>query len=158
MQIIEKKIADLKPYGRNPRKNEQAVEAVAASIREFGFKVPLVITEKGEVVAGHTRLKAAHEIGLDSVPCVVADDLTPSQIKAFRLADNKVSELAGWDFDMLALELEDITDIAMEQFGFGELASPNMDLDGMFSDAPPKDEEEAKQIKCPHCGQWFTPE
>lgn len=95
MNIVEKKVADLIPYENNPRKNDDAVDAVAASIKEFGFKVPIVIDENNVIVAGHTRLKAAQKIGLKTVPCIVADDLNDDQIRAFRLADNKTSELAG---------------------------------------------------------------
>ena len=90
---------------------------MAASIKEFGFKVPIVIDANGEIVAGHTRLKAAKKLGLAEVPCIIADDLTPEQIKAFRLADNKTAELAEWDFDLLHLELDDI-DLDMSDFGF----------------------------------------
>lgn len=118
MQIFDKLIGELTPYEKNPRKNQAAVAKVAASIREFGFKVPMVITPAGEVVAGHTRLLAAKEIGLTTVPCVIADDLTPEQIKAFRLADNKTAEFAEWDMDLLMEELQDIGDIDMELFGF----------------------------------------
>lgn len=110
-------ITELKPYPNNPRKNDHAVDAVAASIREFGFKVPLVIDKDGVIVAGHTRYKAAQKLGLKELPCIVADDLTDDQIKAFRLADNKTAELAEWDFDLLNIELDDI-DLDMSQFGF----------------------------------------
>ena len=120
MQIITKKLADLRPYARNPRKNDQAVDAVANSIREFGFKVPVVIDKNGEIIAGHTRYKAAKKMKLEEIPCIIADDLTEEQIKAFRLADNKVGELADWDFDLLSDELDGILDIDMEQFGFLE--------------------------------------
>lgn len=105
------------PYERNPRRNDQAVDAVAASIREFGFKVPIVVDRDNVVVAGHTRLKAAKRLGLETVPVIVADDLTPEQIKAFRLADNKTAELAEWDLDLLDLELGEI-EMDMEPFGF----------------------------------------
>lgn len=105
MEVIDKKIAELIPYAKNPRKNDQAVNAVAASIREFGFKVPIVIDSAGVIVAGHTRLKAALMLGLETVPCVVADDLTEDQIKAFRLADNKTAELAEWDLALLDEEI-----------------------------------------------------
>ena len=120
MQIITKKLADLRPYTRNPRKNDQAVDAVANSIREFGFKVPVVIDKNGEIIAGHTRYKAAKKMKLEEIPCIIADDLTEEQIKAFRLADNKVGELADWDFDLLSDELDGIFDIDMKQFGFLE--------------------------------------
>lgn len=118
MEVIDKKIAELIPYAKNPRKNDQAVNAVAASIKEFGFKVPIVIDSAGVIVAGHTRLKAALLLGLETVPCVVADDLTEDQIKAFRLADNKTAELAEWDYALLDEEIAELTDIDMSQFGF----------------------------------------
>lgn len=118
MQIVEKKIEEIKPYEKNPRKNDGAVEAVANSISQFGFKVPVVIDKDDVIVCGHTRYKAAQKIGLAVVPCVVADDLTEEQIKAYRLADNKVSELAEWDIDLLGEELDVIFDIDMSDFGF----------------------------------------
>ena len=118
MDVIEKKLKDIKPYEKNPRKNDSAVDAVANSIREFGFKVPVVIDKDGVIVCGHTRYKAAKKLKLDTVPCVVADDLTEEQIKAYRLADNKVSELAEWDIDLLGEELDGIFDIDMSDFGF----------------------------------------
>lgn len=118
MNIIDKKIDDLTPYENNPRKNDGAVSKVAASIREFGFKVPIVIDRNNVIVCGHTRYKAAADLGMTSVPCIVADDLTDEQIKAFRLADNKVSEFAEWDFDKLVEELTDISDLDMSEFGF----------------------------------------
>lgn len=114
----------LTPYANNPRFNDAAVDAVAASIEKFGFKVPIIITAEKEIVAGHTRLKAAKQLGLEKVPCIIADDLTDAQIKAFRLADNKVGEFADWDIEMLEKELLDIKDIdidlKMEDFGFSE--------------------------------------
>lgn len=118
MNIIDKKIDDLTPYENNPRKNDGAVSKVAASIREFGFKVPIVIDRNNVIVCGHTRYKAAADLGMTSVPCIIADDLTDDQIKAFRLADNKVSEFAEWDFDKLVDELTDISDLDMSEFGF----------------------------------------
>lgn len=118
MQIIEKSITEIKPYEKNPRKNDEAVEYVANSIKEFGFKVPIVIDKNGVIVAGHTRYKAAQELGFEKLPCVIADDLTEEQVKAFRLADNKVGELAEWDFDLLDKELDGIFDINMSEFGF----------------------------------------
>ena len=108
MEIITKKVKDLKPYERNPRRNDEAVEYVAESISEFGFKVPIVIDGDGTIICGHTRLKAAKKLHLTEVPCIVADDLDDEQIKAFRLADNKVAEKAEWDFDLLEEELQDL--------------------------------------------------
>lgn len=118
MDVIEKKLKDIKPYEKNPRKNDSAVDAVANSISQFGFKVPVVIDKDGVIVCGHTRYKAAKKLKLDTVPCVVASDLTEEQIKAYRLADNKVSELAEWDIDLLGEELDGIFDIDMGDFGF----------------------------------------
>ena len=118
MDIVEKGINDIKPYEKNPRKNDSAVEAVANSISQFGFKVPVVIDKDNVIVCGHTRYKAAKKLGLKTVPCVIADDLTDEQIKAYRLADNKVSELAEWDIDLLGEELDGIFDIDMSDFGF----------------------------------------
>ena len=120
--IIQKNIEDIIPYENNPRKNDKAVDFVANSIREFGFKIPIIIDSHNVVVCGHTRLKAAKKLGLKEVPCICADDLTDQQIKAFRIADNKVGELASWDEDLLTRELEDITDFDMSEFGdFGDI-------------------------------------
>ena len=121
MEIQNLPLDQITPYERNPRRNDHAVDAVAASIREFGFKVPLVIDASGVIVTGHTRYKAAQKLGLASVPCIRADDLTPEQIRAFRLADNKVGELADWDEDLLALELGELSelpDFDPGEFGF----------------------------------------
>ena len=118
MQIQYRSISDLIPYEKNPRKNDEAVPLVAESIKEFGFKVPIVIDSNGVVIAGHTRLRAAKKLKLKEVPCIIADDLTEEQVKAFRLADNKVAEKAEWDFELLGEELDNIFDIDMEAFGF----------------------------------------
>lgn len=117
MQIIYKNIDHIKPYPNNPRNNDNAVDAVAASIEEFGFKQPIIIDANNEIIAGHTRLKAAKKLGYEDVPCILADDLTPEQVKAYRLADNKVAELASWNFEILDSELLDIEDIDMDMFG-----------------------------------------
>ena len=117
MKIVYKKIEELKPYANNPRFNDEAVEYVANSIKEFGFKVPIIIDKNNVIVAGHTRYKASLELGLKEVPCIIADDLNEEQIKAFRLADNKVSEKANWNIDLLQEELDDLN-IDMEPFGF----------------------------------------
>lgn len=111
-------VDSLIPYANNPRLNDNAVDSVAASIKEFGFKVPIVVDGENVIINGHTRLKAAHKLGLRQVPVIVADDLTPGQVKAFRLADNKTSELAEWDVGKLDIELGEIPDIDMGTFGF----------------------------------------
>lgn len=126
MQIVDKKLDELREYENNPRNNENAVAAVAASIKEFGFKVPIVIDAAGVIIAGHTRAKAAAELGLATVPCIVADDLTDEQIRAFRLADNKTGELAGWDFEKLEAELAQLSEMDMSEFGFIQISDDDM--------------------------------
>lgn len=118
MNIVEMQLSELKPYDNNPRHNDVAVQPVANSIREFGFKVPIVVDADNVIIAGHTRYRAAQQLGLDTVPCIVADDLSPQQVKAFRLADNKVSEFATWDPDAMMEELQGILEIDMSEFGF----------------------------------------
>ena len=140
LTIIYRDLSELIPYDRNPRNNEAAVGPVAESIRQFGFKCPIIIDGNDVIVAGHTRLLAAKKLGLDKVPCVVADDLTEEQIKAFRLADNKVSELAEWNADLLGEELKEITDIDMSEFGF-ELSEFNFGEDS-GNDSQPVDSEQ----------------
>ena len=153
MNIIEKKIDELREYENNPRHNDAAVAAVAESIKQFGFKVPIVIDTDGVIIAGHTRRKAALQLGLEVVPCIVADDLTPEQIKAFRLADNKTGELASWDFEKLEEELAALSEVDMSAFGF--VMNDDIDIDEFFTEAEPKPEKEPKKIQCPHCGEWF---
>ena len=121
MEIIFKKPEDLILYSNNPRLNDKAADAVANSIRDFGFKVPIVIDSNNVIVTGHTRLKASQKLGLETVPCIVADDLTPEQVKAFRLADNKVTEISEWDFEKLEAELLEL-DYDMSQFGFEDFS------------------------------------
>lgn len=143
MQIIEVDVEKLIPYVNNPRNNDEAVQYVAASIKEFGFKVPVIIDKDNVIVTGHTRLRAAKKLGLKKVPCILADDLTEQQIKAFRLADNKVSELAEWDIDKLNIELEGISDLEMIDFGFDEL-DPDTDDTG---DKLPEEDSEFDDIE-----------
>ena len=127
MEIIYKKTSDLIPYEKNARKNDKAVKYVAKSIKEFGFKVPIIIDSNNVVVCGHTRLKASERLGIEEVPCIVADDLTDEQIKAFRLADNKVSEQSEWDLNLLNDELDDILNIDMSDFGFDIFSMDDID-------------------------------
>jgi site-specific DNA-methyltransferase (adenine-specific) len=140
MQIVEKSLNELTPYKNNPRKNDNAVDAVAASIKAFGFKCPIVIDKEGVIVCGHTRAKAAKKLKIKTVPCVIADDLTEDEIKAFRLADNKVGELAEWDLPALDVELADI-DFDMGEFGFGllddEYTKPEEVKEDDFDEEPP---------------------
>lgn len=101
MEIVWKLLNEVKPYWNNPRRNEQAVAAVAASIKEFGFQNPIIVDSSYTIIAGHTRLEAAKQLRLDKVPCLIADGLTPEQVRAFRLADNKTAELSDWDYPKL---------------------------------------------------------
>lgn len=139
IDIVYKNVDELREYKNNPRNNDKAVAAVAASIELAGFKVPIVIDGNGVIVAGHTRLKAAKQLGMQTVPCIVADDLTDEQIRAFRLADNKVGELAGWDFDKLEAELEQLRELDMTAFGFE-------DADDEDDDSPKEREDLSSKV------------
>jgi len=144
-QIIVKDINSIIPYINNPRHNKEAVDLVAASISEFGFKNPIILDSKNVIVAGHTRFAAAKKLGLKEVPCIVADDLTEQQIKAFRLADNKVAEAATWDMDLLKIELDGITDIDMSNLGFDDISLGDETTEGHSGvsedDVPEKPDE-----------------
>ena len=141
MQIVEKELSWLKPYANNPRDNESAVEPVAKSIKEFGFKVPIVATSDGEIINGHTRFKASKLLGLEKVPVIIADDLTDEQIKAFRLADNKVSEFSKWDEDKLRDELKQL-EMDMTEFGF-----EFTELTELLEEEKEKEKEQKPEIK-----------
>lgn len=130
MQIYDLPLDEIIPYENNPRKNDRAVDAVAESIKNFGFKVPIIVDSENVIVAGHTRLRAAEKLGLKTVPVIRADDLTEEQVTAYRLADNKTAELAEWDFDKLEAELALIEDIDMSAFGFVFPEDEDEDEDG----------------------------
>ena len=124
MEIQNISIKDITPYEKNPRKNEAAVAPVMESIKEFGFKSPIIIVDKDMIIInGHTRFKAAKRLQMETVPVIIATDLTPEQVKSFRLADNKTAEFAEWDFDLLDGELKDILNMDMSAFGFDEIES-----------------------------------
>lgn len=120
-QIIMVKVEEIKPYEKNPRINDNAVDSVANSIKEFGFRSPIILDKDYVIINGHTRYKASQKLGLKEVPCIVVTDLTPKQIKAFRIADNKTGELANWDNLLLGEELKGLADINFEQFGFNDI-------------------------------------
>lgn len=175
MDIVELKTADLIPYENNPRNNENAVDGVAKSIQQFGFQVPLVVTEDNVIVAGHTRWLAAQKLGLKKIPCHIAKNLTEKQIKAYRLVDNKVAEASFWDWNKLDEELaaiadfpdeDDFPDLDMADFGF--TTTENLqDISHLYDevDATKESEDLAKdegnkeskkqEVVCPHCGQSF---
>ena len=146
MNIENIRLEDLHPYERNPRKNDAAVEPVAESIRQFGFRVPIIIDRNNEIIAGHTRLKAAELLGMTEVPCIRADDLTDEQVMAFRLADNRVAEFAEWDPKLLDWELSDLKleDIDMSAFGF-EVKDWFQDRE-RFAGVSDDDDEEYKEF------------
>jgi DNA modification methylase len=162
-----KSVQVLQEYENNPRNNDEAIKAVANSIREFGFKVPIVITSDNVIIAGHTRLKASVSLGLTEVPCIIADDLNEEQIKAFRLADNKTAELASWDLSKLEDELANL-DMDMLQFGFEEMeellpdnaADDDFDIDDEIPEVPFSQSGDIYELG-PHrvlCGDSTDPE
>lgn len=147
-------IDDIKPYKNNPRLNEDAIPYVMNSIKEFGFKNPIILDKNNVIVAGHTRLESAKRLDIKEVPVIYADDLTEEQIKAFRLADNKVAEKSMWDFELLDDELKEL-ELNMEDFGF-ENIDINLDIDDsqFVQDTEiTKTKEEPKEIICPNCGE-----
>ena len=142
-------INDIKPYKNNPRLNEDAIPYVMNSIKEFGFKNPIILDKNNVIVAGHTRLESAKRLDMKEVPVIYADDLTEEQVKAFRLADNKVAEKSLWDYTKLDEELDNILDIDMSMFDFENIEETN--LDDFFEDNDNKKEKESKLIECPYC-------
>ena len=113
-QIELRDIGSIRPYDKNPRQNDDAVDAVAASLQEFGFRQPIVVDGDGIIVCGHTRYKAAQKLGLAKVPVHVAKDLTSEQVRAYRIADNKTSDLSDWDYDILPIELSELQDAGFD--------------------------------------------
>lgn len=165
-------LTDITPYKNNPRNNEEAVEKVANSIKEFGFNQPIVVDKDNVIIVGHTRYLAAQELGLAEAPVIVAGNLSDEQARAYRLADNKTGEIAEWDFEKLALELEEVESLNMSEFGFaGEGLDSSFsesdsedDIADFFEAAPNTQEGNAgsktasadkKIVTCPHCGEEF---
>jgi len=150
MKIELKNIGSVRPYDRNPRINDAAVDAVVASLREFGFRQPIIVDAESIIIVGHVRYKAAVKMGLQNIPVHVATDLTAEQVRAYRLADNKTNEFSEWDFSLLEEELENI-DFDMSVFAFNSL-----DFESVSADEVPRlDVVDKKPIICPHCGGEF---
>jgi len=154
MQIEMRKLAEVKPYERNPRLNDNAVDAVARSIQEFGFRQPIVVDVEGVIICGHTRWKAAQKLGLETVPVHVAKDMTPEQVRAYRIADNKLAEMATWDIELLPIELSELqamdVDLAMIGFDAESLArimEPEVTQGQTDPDAVPEPPDEAISAK-----------
>ena len=158
MQIESVALNKIIPYIRNPRKNDNAVEKVASSIQEFGFRQPIVVDSKNVIIAGHTRFEAAKRLGLDVVPIHVADGLTEQQAKAYRIADNRVSQEAEWDYDLLKLELEEIESpelTGFEEFEISDILK-EINVEPSFENEQQRlDELEPKMVECPHCHKEF---
>lgn len=174
MKVQNLPLDDIKPYWRNPRKNEGAIAAVKQSIQDYGFNQPLILDAKKVIIAGHTRYKALMELGWKDAPCVILD-LPPAKAKEYRIADNKTSELSEWDMDALIPELREIEGVASMQVFF-----PDLDLDGLLKETATvaavttaQIEKQAEkmdnrfeehsnavqgqyvEILCPHCGEAF---
>lgn len=149
MEIIYKNIDELIPYENNPRLNDEAVEYVKNSIKEFGFKVPVVIDKDNVIIAGHTRIKASKELGIKDIPCIIADDLTEEQVKAFRLADNKVAEKSMRDYTKLDEELDSILNIDMSMFDFNTDEIDWNNVDDLSDET--YDKPEHNMLECPNC-------
>lgn len=143
----------LVPYGRNAKKHPaEQIEKLKNSIVAFGFLTPCVIDREYNIIAGHGRVQAAIELGLNAVPCVFVDGLTDEERRAYILVDNRIGELSGWDYEMLDMELDNIQ-LDMSEFGF---SADNIDMNGFFEEAEPQEPKKAKTITCPECGAEFT--
>ena len=161
MKVVTKKISELKPYPNNPRKNDNAVQYVMNSIKEFGFNVPLVIDNDNVIIAGHTRYEACKRLGIKDAQCIIADDLTEDQIKAFRIADNATHEMSRWEYGLLSVELGDIG-LDMTQFGFGSLEvldqPEEQDIDDCVDISTESFADSKFKYICPCCGFRFNEE
>lgn len=124
INIVYRHLDEIKPYENNPRRNDNAVDAVAASIKQFGWQQPIIVDKQGVIIAGHTSYKAAQKLGLDTAPVFVAD-LTEEQATAYRIADNKTADLSEWDTEKLLSELTGIEHIEMRDFGFEDIDFPD---------------------------------
>jgi len=156
MIVKNEKIEKIKPYKNNPRKNAAAVKQVAESISQYGFQQPIVVDKKHVIIVGHTRYFAAKDLGLKTVPVVVADKLTPKQVKAYRIADNKTHEYSDWDFELLKDELEGLGDLDEYFTGFNDMELHDI----LEPDFKPDDQgktrlDEKKKVVCPECGYEF---
>ena len=146
--IVYLTLDEIKPYDNNPRNNTEAVKQVKKSLRDFGFQNPIIVDKDMVIICGHTRYEAAKELKLESVPVIIADELTEQQVKAFRLVDNKTAEYAEWDYDKLMEEIANITDFDMGEYEFN-LIEEEDDLEKIVEDTPPDPELEEEAISKP---------
>jgi ParB family transcriptional regulator, chromosome partitioning protein len=166
MKIIQVDINEIIPYVNNPRKNEKAVDYVASSIKEFGWQQPIVVDKDNVIVVGHTRYLAAKRLKLKKVPILVAENLTPFQIKAYRIADNKTNEIAEWDYELLSTELAAIINQVENNFDIDSLGFNRDELDSILNtinideymdeENNEKKNEKENKITCPECGFEFV--
>lgn len=163
MQVKLVPVEKIIPYASNPRKNAGIpVAKVKASLKEFGWRQPIVVDSEGVIIVGHTRYQAALELGMTEIPVHVAEGLTAAQVKAYRIADNKTGDFAEWDFDLLKLEFTELEglnfNLEMTCFDTGEMTSIFFEPDfapGTEADQGKLDELQPKMVQCPHCGQEF---
>lgn len=154
MELVTISLDKIKPYERNPRKNDEAVAAVMESIKQCTYVAPIIVDENNVILAGHTRYKALKKLGKTEAEIIVKSGLSDEQKRKYRLLDNKTGEIAGWDFVALEEELENLD---FEGYDFGFFESSFEDVENLFEDAQSKKTEKDKSIQCPHCGEWFTP-
>lgn len=176
-------VSSIKPYENNPRNNTFAIDAVAKSIEKNGFRAPVLVDKDMVIIAGHTRWLAAQKLGMDKVPCIIEDDMSEEQVRAYRLADNKTAEASSWNDELLQAELSalqqqgyELTDMGFSEAELSELLGEvsDADFDDFFTEAPaqqetaqekpaeekpaaeqPVEQPKANRIQCPHCGEWI---
>ena len=146
VEAIDVKLRDIIPYENNPRRNEKAVDAVVNSIKQFGFRNPIIVDENMVIISGHTRRLAALKLSMETVPVIIAKDLTEEQVRAFRLADNRVASFSSWDEEKLKQEIGEINNIDLSDFGFKKDK-----IDDIF-----REKEDKKVHICPKCGHEWT--
>ena len=158
MEIFNLKISELKPYEKNARINDNAVDYVANSIKQFGFNVPILIDKNNIIIAGHTRYKACLKLNKKNIPCILVDDLTDEQIKAYRLIDNKVAEMSSWDYEKLKDEMKILDSLGVDMNKFGFLKDDDIFID--FHTPPVATSEQSKnnEYVCPCCKKTILKE
>lgn len=155
LSVEYKNLNEIKVYPNNAKKHPaEQIEQIKRSIKEFGFNDPVAVYENGEIVEGHGRYIAATELGLEKIPVIVLDGLTENEKKLYRIVHNQLTLDSGFDIDLLNLELERITDIDMEGYGFQIIDIDEDEYSNYFIDAEGK-EKKRKQMQCPYCGEWF---